>query len=63
MESRSRRFYAIAASRKTLPLPGSRILPRNPLETVMTGSETEQLLRLQTEVLEAVAQGEALPAI
>lgn len=29
----------------------------------MTGSETEQLLRLQTEVLEAVAQGEALPAI
>lgn len=29
----------------------------------MTGGETEQLLRLQTEVLEAVAQGEALPAI
>ncbi|MDV3251875.1 EAL domain-containing protein [Devosia sp. BK] len=29
----------------------------------MTGGETEQLLRLQTEVLEAVAQGETLPAI
>lgn len=29
----------------------------------MTGGETEQLLRLQTEILEAVAQGEALPAI
>ena len=29
----------------------------------MTGGETEQLLRLQTEVLEAVAQGEALPTI
>jgi diguanylate cyclase (GGDEF)-like protein len=29
----------------------------------MTGDETERLLRLQTEVLEAVAQGEALPAI
>jgi len=29
----------------------------------MTGDETEQLLRLQTEILEAVAQGETLPAI
>ncbi|KKB76685.1 hypothetical protein VW35_18170 [Devosia soli] len=29
----------------------------------MTGAETEQLLRLQTEILEAVAQGETLPAI
>ncbi|KRA95098.1 hypothetical protein ASD83_19985 [Devosia sp. Root685] len=29
----------------------------------MTGGETEQLLRLQTEVLEAVAEGEALSAI
>lgn len=29
----------------------------------MTGGETEQLLRLQTEILEAVAEGEALPAI